>query len=110
MAPHTCIRRTGAAPYNEECLEATQAEGAGRHPSTPIQSEGSMNGTPRERNRHTCVGWLLTALVGLLLQGFVLSLARMAEAEDTPSLEMWLKPQDWRRDRETLALLLGEAG
>src|SRR5262245_20209041 len=51
--------------------------------------------------------WLAFAFGALLLLGLAHG-ARPAEEE--PTFERWLKPQDWRRDSDKPALSLGDKG
>src|SRR5262245_6575058 len=55
---------------------------------------------------HAWRGRTRTAATGLLL----LALCPAAGRSDEPALDRWLKPQEWRRDRDTPALSLGEKG
>ncbi len=56
--------------------------------------------------------WLVVAISGLLSLTLMQRAIDSAEkdGETDPALQAWLKPHDWRRDRETPALALGEKG
>src|SRR5262249_29963685 len=66
---------------------------------------------PRARRSHVRKPLLPVgpAAVGaLLLLGLVPDTAR--PAAEAPALDVWLKPQDWRRDGDQPALALGDKG
>src|SRR5262245_12913399 len=67
-----------------------------------------MSGTCQVRGRRFPKIGPAAALAGLLLLGLAPGGAR--PAGDDPPLDPWLKPQEWRRDRDQPALSLGEKG
>src|SRR5262245_6678459 len=67
-----------------------------------------MNCTCGARLRHSTVTRLAAAAGALLSCALVAGTTR--PAEDGSALDAWLKPQDWRRDRDQPALALGEKG